>query len=344
MPQLGRQTASREFDDIRLPARIVAAFELLICNKSVPYHLKPDEAVPAGIKRIVREEIESAAGQLSGQGDADRDVAIHEARKSMKKIRGVLRLMRPEVDAIYRRENTFFRNLGLRLSQFRDAGAMIETFDALREHYRGQLARGRLASIRRGLIAHKEQAEKQAEIETVLKRATAALRRRAHLSEAWPLAADGFPAIAPGLETGFRRGRKALARVRQDPSPENFHEWRKRVKDHWYHVRLLESLCGGALQAYEKQLKDLETSLGEDHNLVVLQEKVMAEPGIYGGDAEIALFLRLLGRYHKELRDEAFALGECIYGQKPRRFTRRTRRLCGEGGGRPKAAVLHAAG
>jgi CHAD domain-containing protein len=286
-----------------------------------------DEPVPAGIKRIVREEIESAVRQLSGKGEADLDDAIHEARKSMKKIRGVLRLVRPELGDFYRQENTFFRDVGRTLSEFRDAGAMIETFDALRDKYRGELGRSRLASIRRGLLARKEQSGKQGGIEKARNRMAAALRRRAKRVATWPLAADGFAAIAPGLETTLRRGQRALVRARKDPLPENYHEWRKRVKDHWYHVRLLEGVWDSGMQAYEKSLKELEGLLGEDHNLVVLRGKVQTEPAWYGKEPEIALLIKLIGACQRELRDHALAAGKDIYGEKPERFTKRMRRV-----------------
>jgi len=300
----------------------------------VPYHLKPGERVPAGIKRIVREEIEGAIRQLRGAGEADRDQAIHEARKNVKKIRGLLRLMRPELGEVFRRENIFFRDIGRQLSHFRDAGASIETFDALREKYRGRLGRAGLASIRRRLIARKRQAEKQGGIEEVLHGTAVALRRSARRVEAWPLAAVGFEAVAPGLQATFRSGRKALERARKHPLPENYHEWRKRVKDHWYHVRLLEGAWDETMPAYERRLKDLETWLGEDHNLVVLQETVMAEPGFFGPAPEIRLFAKLIGKYRKELRGDALALGARIYGHKPGHFTRRIQRQWDTAAGR----------
>lgn len=313
----------------------------------MPYHLIPGEPVPAGVRRIVCEEMESAARQLSGQGDPGRDAAIHEARKSLKKIRGALRLMRPEIDPVYRLENHWFRDAGLRLSRFRDAGVMIETFDALREKYGAELGRNRLARIRHGLLARKQQAEAQGNIEAVLGRIAASLLRRKRRVGAWPLAATGFAAIAPGLEASFRRGRKALARVRQDPSAANYHEWRKRVKDHWYHVRLLEGLWDSSMHAYEKRLKDLETWLGEDHNLVVLEEQVKADPEFYGSAAQIALLTKLTGKYQNELRELALTAGHHIYGCKPRQFSRRIRHLWDawqtHEDGRPKAAVLHVA-
>ncbi|MGA2590057.1 MAG: CHAD domain-containing protein [Bryobacteraceae bacterium] len=291
------------------------------------YRLKSGEPVPAGIQRVVLEEIASAAGQLSGKPKTGRDERIHEARKSVKKIRGVLRMMRPELGDIYRTESTRMRDVGRKLSQFRDAGAIIETFDALREKYRGELGRRTLASIRRGLMARKKQAEKKADVERVLRRMAAKLLLEQKRVQAWPLAAVGFPAIAPGLEETYRRGRNAMAAVRKRSSAENYHEWRKRVKDHWYHFRLLESLWTDAMQAYEKSLKDLETCLGEDHNLVILREKVLADPAFYGSDEEVGLLAGLIGQYHKELRGNALSLGARIYEEKPREFTRRMQHL-----------------
>jgi CHAD domain-containing protein len=278
------------------------------------------EPVPEGIKRIVGEEIEAAARHLSGQGEDDRDEAIHEARKSVKKIRGVLRLVRPELGEVYRTENARFRDIGLRLSQFRDAGASIETFDALRKRYRGEMDGRTLASIRRRLKTSKKRAEQEANIATVLDSMAAALRQSAPGVSAWPLAKDGFPAIAPGLEATFREGQKAMSRARKQPLAENYHEWRKRVKAHWYHIRLLESLWSPGIEIYEKRLKELETALGEDHNLVVLHGKVLVEP-------EIGRLPRLIRKYQKELRDNALDLGEHIYEEKPGHFSRRVQHL-----------------
>jgi len=291
------------------------------------YHFKPGERVPDGVKRIVQEEIESAVRQLSGQEAARRDEAIHEARKSVKKIRGVLRLIQPEMGDIYALENALFRDIGRHLSQFRDAGAVVETFDALRKKYRGDLDGRSLAGIRRRLITRKTQAEKQSNIGEVLSNMAAALGRSAARLSAWPLSKEGFPAIAPGLEATFRRGQKAMARARKHPRPENYHEWRKRVKEHWYHIRLLEGLWDNEMKSYEKSLKDLEAALGEDHNLVVLHDKVLAEPEFYGKKAEIRVFGELIAKYHDALRDDASDLGARIYDGKPGRFTRRIERL-----------------
>ena len=83
------------------------------------YHLKTGERVPDGIRRTAREELESAANQLEGRAGATRDEAIHEARKSIKKVRGVLRLMRPELGETYGAESARLDFIG----QVKDAMA-----------------------------------------------------------------------------------------------------------------------------------------------------------------------------------------------------------------------------
>src|SRR5690348_9415651 len=122
------------------------------------YHLKSGESVPDGIRRAACEELESAAAHLEGSLGTGRDEAIHEARKSIKKVRGLLRLMRPQLGRIYRSESEQLGDIGRTLSEFRDAGAIIGTFDDLREKYRNELGRSTLASIRRGLVRRKKDA------------------------------------------------------------------------------------------------------------------------------------------------------------------------------------------
>jgi CHAD domain-containing protein len=295
------------------------------------YHLKRSESVPEGIRRIAGEELESAAGQLDmGQG-GNQDEAIHEARKSVKKVRAVLRLVQGDLGNTYREESSFLRDAGRKLSQLRDAGAVIEILDALKQKSPNELNARTFDLIGRELLARKERAEKKDDIQKALGDIAVSLRAASKRVKAWPLQTDGFPAIAPGLRQTFRRGRRALARVQDCPRPENYHEWRKRVKDHWYHVRLLEDLWTDVMRAYEKSLNDVQTWLGDDHNLVLLREQIVAEPDSYGDDEEISLVLRLADKYQKDLRDSACSLGKRVYyEEKPRQFVYRMRRLWDE--------------
>lgn len=63
--------------------------------------------MPEGLRRIATEELESAASQLSKAHGQRRDEAIHESRKSVKKVRAILRLVQTELNDTYREESGF---------------------------------------------------------------------------------------------------------------------------------------------------------------------------------------------------------------------------------------------
>jgi len=285
----------------------------------MPYKFKRSESVPEGIKRIVTEEIDSAVHELAR--GKNRDEAVHEARKSLKKIRGALRLVQPELGRTYREENAQLGDIGRKLSEIRDATAIIEVFDGLLDRFRGDVHRSALTSIRRALERSKRETEQALDVGNVIKQAAATLRSARKRVGKWPLENDGFKAISGGLEERYRRGRKAMAAARKDPKPENYHEWRKRAKDHWYHVRLIEPVWTDILEAREKSLKDLETWLGDDHNFVVLNERIKNEPEKFGDEKQLTFFCALVSEHQNELRQNSMALGERIYEEKPRHFT-----------------------
>ncbi|NIR50351.1 hypothetical protein GWO43_17745 [candidate division KSB1 bacterium] len=60
------------------------------------YRLDDQETLPDGITRIATEQVGRALGQLT-TGVDDRDEAVHDARKCLKKVRAVLRLVRDEI-------------------------------------------------------------------------------------------------------------------------------------------------------------------------------------------------------------------------------------------------------
>ena len=55
------------------------------------YRWKQGETIPAGARRIAVEQIAKALGHLE-MGEGSREAHIHEARKSMKRLRGLVRL------------------------------------------------------------------------------------------------------------------------------------------------------------------------------------------------------------------------------------------------------------
>jgi hypothetical protein len=57
------------------------------------------------------------------------------------------------------------------------------------------------------------------------------------------------------FKRSYRRGRKAFDSGREQPDEQRFHEWRKRVKDYWYHTRLLHRIWPALMTARASELK-----------------------------------------------------------------------------------------
>src|SRR5690349_15164182 len=117
----------------------------------MPYRLEREESVLAGLQRVAREELESAGAKLGGRERISRDKAIHEARKSMKKVRALLRLMKDELRGVDAGENVRLRDIARHLSHYRDSFVMVETFDDLKTHYRAETVR-KFGRVRAALI------------------------------------------------------------------------------------------------------------------------------------------------------------------------------------------------
>jgi len=293
----------------------------------VAYCLQPGESVREGLRRIAREELSAAAGGLRQATTRTRDDAIHEARKSVKKVRAILRLMRGELGGTYQIENRRLRDVAQRLSVYRDGTVMIETLDQLGGHHQDDRSARALAAIRRGLAENQRRQQRGPRMTGAMRRAADALLAASARVGRWRLVMDGPVALAPGMETAYRRGRAGLAAARRHAQPEYCHEWRKRVKDHWYHLRLLENRWNAATRARERSLKELERWLGEHHNLEVLSARLAAEASADRKPKEVNVCRDLIVALQCELRRKALALGQRLYNEPPELFRKHLAQL-----------------
>ena len=89
--------------------------------------------------------------------------------------------------------------------------------------------------------------------------------------ESWPLDLHGFYDIAPGFARTYQKSLNAWESVLRDQSDENFHRLRRWAKYHWYQVRILERLNRKKLRKRRARLRKLQLTLGDAHDLVLLQ-------------------------------------------------------------------------
>jgi CHAD domain-containing protein len=289
------------------------------------FQLKDDQPVSSEIRRIVVKQLELATSELKSIGDPQSNEAIHAARRRIKKIRAVIRLIEPVLNKASREADKRLRDVNRMLAPVADGHEIVETLKHLGQKYGRGLGPRTLASIRAGLVDREERTDRKIQTDGVLQKAADALRAECKTVDKWRLKTEGFAAIAPGLEESFRQAQEAMIVALDRPTARHYHTWRRHVKDHWFQVRLLEGLCGNKLTSYQIQLEALDGTLGEYHNLALLRNVLIADG--YVSRRETACCLRAARRYQRELRRQAHSTGARVYAETPRRFLQRVQRL-----------------
>jgi CHAD domain-containing protein len=287
----------------------------------VAFRLRQNEPVSDEIKRIVLRQFELAASEMTDIGNPSGDAAIHKARRRVKKIRAVVRLVRPGLGGAFQRLDKRLRQTIRLLAPIADGQGVVHALDQMAEKYREDFSPPVFATIRAGLVEREARADRKAKVERVLDRARATLKTEQTRVKDWTFKGGGFRLMGHGLETSFRRARKAMLAAVEQPTADHYHEWRRRVKDHWFHVRLIEARCGNRLARYKHRLEVLDECLGEYHNFALLRTILSADPFV--SRKETARRLRIIRRYQGDLRRQAKSLGAALYNEKPRHFIRR---------------------
>ena len=285
------------------------------------YRLTASESARDGVRRVLVGRLDRALEQL-GEATTNKPAGpLHEARKDLKKARAGLRLIGAWIEPeSYGVESARLREAGRVLSGLRDADARIESLRALRDRYGDERADARAA-----LEGEIEAARGRSAVSVEgLGEATGAAATLIEGSRAFAQSLDppraGWALLAGGLERGYRRGRARLGAVRAQAGDEAVHEWRKRVKDLAYHLRLLRESWPPVVGPLADQAGRLAELLGDHHDLALLAGELRLRPD-RGGDA--ASVLKLAERRQRELLGEALPLGAALYADKPGAFERR---------------------
>ncbi len=276
------------------------------------FRVRPDESITHGLRRLAKKELASAREQLQRTSPPDDD-AIHEARKSVKKVRAVVHLVNRDNGRRLRGSKKRLRAVSRALSQSRDADAMIVVLQKLLDRQPHLLSEHTLARVRHLLADHKHAVVQKATRERSWKEVVQELRALHAAVKQWSPAHNRFGALAPGLRVTHRRGRKAMAQALARHRAADFHEWRKELKALWYELRLIES-AGAVIHRDVAILKRAETWLGDDHNVVLLCAYLSSDQSFENDSMEFRRLKRAGDRYQQELRRKAIASTKAIYG------------------------------
>ena len=310
--------------------------------------LRPGERVADGLRRMALEQLDQAIELLEDEGEAvSAAYAVHETRKSLKRLRALVRLLEDGIGTrAFAEESTTLRQAGERLARVRDAEVMVSTLDRLLKRNSGRLARrGGVVKLRGRLVAERDRAvaralgDRGARQEVLDDLRSVRLRVRG-----WTIPdRDGIELVEPGLRRLYRQGRGRFRRALRGKGERTraMHLWRKRVKDLRYAAEMLDRAPPDRgqgkgpsdIRRLARRADELGELLGEDHDLAVLAERLRTPAkrgngqGLEVGGGTRKTLLKLIGQRRRSLRRKALRKGERLYRRSPKRFVGRVREL-----------------
>lgn len=291
------------------------------------YTLVTGESLTEAVRRVAGEQLDDAIDDLTTAIADDPTEAIHDARKRCKKVRGLVRAVRPALgDDTYRVANDTARDAARQLSELRDATALMETFRIVVEASDIEVSGDDDTALavrtvddllaERHVAAESELAVDHPQVE----RARDLLVGTRAESRSWDLDDEGWEALTDGIAKTYKRGRKAFLITVEAPTGDNFHGWRKRVKYSWYHLRLVSDVAPTVLDPLTDAFHRLADGLGDAHDMVVLAEKL---PSLGEDRCDLRPVERLLGGYRSVLEQRSLALGARLHAESTSAFVER---------------------
>jgi len=278
------------------------------------------ESVPEGIARINRELCEHAR-RIIGSDATRTDSMVFELRKSIKKLRAILRIVRPALDRKpCSKLDRLMREFGRELGGLRDSTVLIDTLASLLGRFKPYPRESAMLPVSEALHC----------------RYQVALEDFTHNNDELSLT-SGFNVIETrvlnldlhrisrakllaGMQKTYRRCRTGLQKLHAEPSTENSHDLRRQVKYAWNQLRLIHKWEHGMFKPMVADLDRLGRLLGEDSDIALLVETLQRHPEICCTRIRTEFIIALAESRRTALLSASLRLADRIFAARPGYF------------------------
>jgi len=294
--------------------------------------LGTSEHARAGMVRINRELCERAR-RIIGDSSTFTDNTIFELRRSVKKLRAVLRVTRPVLGKkAFRELNRLMGDFSRQLGRPRDSAVLIETFDSLLEHFQPYPSVSGVAPARYALCCrHQAQLEDfvRSRDTQFLASGFSVIEERVRNLDLQRLTRQ---VLLSGILKTYRRCRSRLQSLHDVPSTDNSHELRRQVKYAWNQLKLVRKWGPDTFRPVIADLQRLGGLLGRDSNLALLVETLQQHPEICCTRIRTEFIVALAEARRTALLSASLRLADRIFAATPQEFGLRLEK--GTGGSR----------
>jgi CHAD domain-containing protein len=266
-------------------------------------------------RRLILEDVAAARAGLLDTALSPED-GVHGARRRLKRIRSIVRLMRPSLGRQYDAYRDDIRTVAQSLAVFRDA----DVLHAMATDLRAVSAPDQQALIERAIGSFDTQRpnRRRGTLAPVLR----ALEELELDAEDLPIPKKGEAMFVAAVHRAYRRGRRAMQRARRSRAAADFHRWRKDAKDLWHLLELARRRIPKKMRRLAARIDTLAEILGLDHDYWITGEHIAKVSGDLTSQEATR---HLVASRRTRLQKDALRRGRRLYRRRPRAFLRSIR-------------------
>ncbi len=295
------------------------------------YRIRPDRALDDEVHKAAAHQLGKAMAVLTDRPQGLHE-AVHDARKNIKRVRALYRLIAPVAREFQQRENDRLRNMARTLSGVRDATALIEIGHYLQATARSAEELHALTRVSDLLTTRRDRlAAAQTDLED---KAQAAVAICAEAREALKEISfdrgrrDTARLFQKSWSKNVRKAMQALSECRAEAAHvESFHDLRKRSQDYWMHHMLLRDVWPAAMHAKQLEAKALVDVLGRYLDMSILADVADREPHLFDRSDDHARLLEAIIARQQTAREEVLERGRWVFADKPESEARTIKHL-----------------
>ena len=199
--------------------------------------LQADEPLRAGLLRVADNLVKNAVERIRNP-TGNRVEDLHFVRVTIKRLRAILRLIRPAINKrAFDRENVRLRTVARRLSIARDADVARQTLATLPFAKQSEMDSAAVA-----LAGFKENGAPEADMSETMKMTALDLDQTRRNLHRLRISRHEWKAIEPGVRKVYRQCRKRMKRALGHGDDDAYHKWRIRIKSLYYELQMLQSV------------------------------------------------------------------------------------------------------
>lgn len=211
--------------------------------------------------RLIRAQTEFILDCIRNE-EMDLNEKIHEIRKSLKKIRAILRLYRDSIGySTYHRANVFYRDLGRKISLPRDKQVLLQFGQKIIEQAPENIRNHNTEKLIATLEKHREDSLSEIKKNKVLETIEKELQKT-NPDHGLVIKNEGFKVIKGGVKRIYKQARKYMNSILKDSDNSKIHDFRKRVKYLRYQMSILRPIYPVMINAYRRTLKNISDDIG----------------------------------------------------------------------------------